>query len=106
MKRIKQGDEVIVLTGRDKRKRGRVREVLPDGRLLITGIAMVKRHTKPNPAINRQGGIVDKESPVHPSNVALFNPESGRGGKTRFVAGENGRRNRVFRLAGAKGEKS
>ena len=84
MHKIRKGDEVIVLTGKDKGKRGTVLRVLDDDRVLVENVNMVKRHTKPNPNKGVTGGIVDKEAPIHVSNVALFNPRRGKGERVGF----------------------
>lgn len=85
MRKIRRDDEVIVLTGRDRAKRGQVRKVLPDGRALVTGLNMVKRHVKPNPNINRTGGIEEREAPIHLSNLALVNPETQKAEPSKVV---------------------
>jgi large subunit ribosomal protein L24 len=74
MLKIKREDEVIVLAGKDKGKRGKVQKVLDESRLLVTGVNMVKKHTKPNPQMGVAGGIVEQEAPIQVSNVAIFNP--------------------------------
>ena len=76
MLKIKRGDEVIVIAGKDKGKRGTVDTIRKDGRLLVSGVNMVKKHTKANPQAGVQGGIIDQEAPIHASNVALFNPQT------------------------------
>ena len=84
MSRIKKGDEVIVITGKDKGRRGTVTRVLVNDRLVVEGVNVVKKHTKPNPNKGVQGGIVDKEMSIHISNVALFNPQTGKGDRVGF----------------------
>ena len=79
MNKIRKGDQVIVLTGRDKGRRGTIIRVVDAGHVLVENVNMVKRHTKPNPARNTQGGIVEKEAPLHISNVALWNPVAKKG---------------------------
>lgn len=80
MRKIRKGDEVIVTTGKNKGDRGSVVRVLADGeKVIVSNVNMVKRHTKPNPQQGVSGGIVEKEMPIHISNVALFNPETGKG---------------------------
>ena len=74
MKKIRKGDEISVLAGRDKGKRGAVLRVLDNDRVIVEGVHIVKRHTKPNPQANVPGGIIEKEAPIHISNVGLFNP--------------------------------
>jgi len=95
MKRIRKGDEVIVTTGRSKGQRGHVMRVFGD-RLMVEGVNMVKKHQKPNPAMNQGGGIVEKESTIHLSNVALFNPGTGKGDRVSFKTLEDGRKVRIF----------
>ncbi len=73
MKKIKRDDEVIVTTGKDQGKRGKVLKVQDDGRVVVSGINMIKKHTKPNPMLGTPGGIVEKEAPIQASNVAIFN---------------------------------
>lgn len=100
MHKIRTGDEVIVRAGRDKGKRGRVVRVLDDERLLVEGVNMVKRHTRPNPQRNVTGGIIDKEAPIHVSNVALYNATSGKGERVGFRTLEDGRKVRYFKQSG------
>ncbi|HEX7044890.1 MAG TPA: 50S ribosomal protein L24 [Burkholderiales bacterium] len=100
MQKIRKGDQVIVLAGRDKGKRGAVIRVLPDDRVLVEGVNMVKRHTRPNPQRNVTGGIIDKEAPIHISNVALYNPNTGKGERVGFRTLEDGRKVRYFKKSG------
>lgn len=97
MDRIKKGDEVIVTTGKDKGKRGAVRRVLVNDRVLVENINMAKRHTKPNPARGASGGIIEKEMPLHISNVAIYNPTTKKGGRVGFRTLEDGRKVRYFK---------
>ncbi|WP_024850340.1 50S ribosomal protein L24 [Hydrogenovibrio kuenenii] len=76
MNRLKKGDEIIVITGKDKGKKGSVSQVMQNGKLLVDGINLAKKHVKANPMTGDQGGIVTKEMPIDASNVALFNPET------------------------------
>lgn len=99
MKRIKKGDEVIVKTGRSKGQRGSVLQLL-DGRLLVENVNMVKRHTKADPGRNIPGGIIEKEAPIDQSNVALFNPATGKGDRVGFRTLEDGSKVRIFRSTG------
>lgn len=99
MKRIKKGDEVIVTTGRSKGQRGHVLRVLED-RLLVENVNMVKRHTRPDPGRNISGGIVEKEATIHLSNVALFNPATGKADRVSFRSLEDGRKVRIFKSTG------
>jgi len=97
MRRIKKGDEVIVTTGKDKGRRGSVIRVEDDGRVLVEGINMVKKHTKPNPNAGVAGGIVEKEMPMSGSNVMLYNPVTEKGGRVGFKVLEDGRKVRYFK---------
>ena len=97
MNRIRKGDEVIVIAGRDKGKRGSVMRVLPDGRLVVSDVNMVKRHTRPNPNRGIPGGIVEKEMPVHPSNIMLFNSQTGKGDRIGFRILQDGNKVRYFK---------
>jgi large subunit ribosomal protein L24 len=97
MKKIRKGDEVVVITGRDKGRRGTVIKVLPDDRLLVENVNMVKRHTRPNPQRGVQGGIVEKEASLHLSNVMLWNPVAKRGDRVGIRALADGRLVRFFK---------
>ena len=100
MNKIRKGDEVVVLTGRDKSRRGTVLSRVDADHVLVEGINVVKKHTKPNPMANQPGGIVDKTLPIHVSNVALFNPATGKGDRVGFKE-VDGKKVRVFRSNGA-----
>ena len=100
MKRINKGDEVIVTTGRSKGTRGHVLQILDSERLLVENVNMVKRHTKPDPGRNKQGGIVEKEASIHISNVALFNAGTGKGDRVGFKSLEDGKKVRIFKSTG------
>jgi large subunit ribosomal protein L24 len=100
MKRIRKGDEVIVTTGRSKGQRGHVLRVVGEDRLLVENVNMVKKHQKPNPAMNQAGGIVEKESPIHLSNVSLYNPGTGKGDRVGVKTLEDGRKVRIFKSTG------
>ena len=97
MQKLKRDDEVIVITGKDKGKRGKITRVLKDGRLIVSGINMVKRHTKPNPNLGRQGGIVEKEAGIQISNVAIFNPKTDKADRVGIRVDDNGDKVRVFK---------
>jgi large subunit ribosomal protein L24 len=99
MNRIRKGDQVIVIAGSDKGKKGEVVRVAGD-RVVVQNINIVKRHTKPNPQANVAGGIVEKEAPIHISNVMLLNSATGKGERIGFKVLENGRKVRVFRSSG------
>lgn len=96
MQKIRRDDEVIVIAGKDKGKRGKIQKVLADNRVVVAGINLVKRHTKPNPMSGVQGGIVEKEAPLHASNVAIFNPETNKADRVGFKV-EDGKKIRVFK---------
>lgn len=97
MKKIRKGDQVIVLTGRDRGKVGEVLQVLPDSRALVNDVNVVRRHTKPNPVKGIQGGILDKEAPIHISNLAVYNPVTKKGDRVGFRTLEDGRKVRYFK---------
>ena len=100
MNKIRKGDDVIVITGKDKGKRGTVLRVLDDDRLLVEGINRVKKHVKPNPVKGEAGGIVAKEMPIDISNVALFNPATKSADRVGFKVLEDGRKVRIFKSNG------
>ena len=100
MARIRKGDQVIVLTGKDKGKRGSVLLVLDDGHVVVEGVNRAKKHQKPNPLKGTVGGIVDKEMPLDASNVALFNPATQKADRIGYKALEDGRKVRIFRSNG------
>ena len=96
MSKIKKGDDVIVIAGKDKGKRGTVLEVI-EGRVMVENVNMVKKHTKANPAAGESGGIVDKEMPLDISNVALFNPATNKADRVGFRTLDDGRKVRYFK---------
>jgi large subunit ribosomal protein L24 len=96
MLKIKSGDEVIVTAGKDKGKRGKVDAIRKDGRLLVSGVNMVKKHQKANPQSGVAGGIIDKEAPLHASNVALFNPQTEKADRVGIRV-EDGKKVRFFK---------
>ena len=100
MAKIKRNDEVIVITGRDKGKRGKVQRVLDDGRVLVAGVNMVKRHTRANPQANTPGGILEKEASLDISNVAIVNPATGKADRIGTKLLDDGTKVRVFRSSG------
>ena len=101
MNKIRKGDEVIVLTGRDKGRRGTVLLRKDDERLIVDGVNMVKKHVKPNPLKNEMGGIIEKAMPIHQSNVAIFNPATGKADRVGVKVQADGTRIRVFKSSGA-----
>jgi large subunit ribosomal protein L24 len=100
MNKIRKGDQVIVLAGRDKGKRGVVSLRKDDSHLLVEGINLVKKHTKPNPMAGSQGGIVEKTMPIHQSNVAIFNATTGRADRVGIKVLADGSKVRVFKSSG------
>jgi large subunit ribosomal protein L24 len=100
MNRIKKGDEVIVIAGRSKGQRGHVLSVVNADRLLVENVNMVKRHTRPDPQRNVPGGIVEKEAPIHASNVALFNPVTNKADRVGIRTLDDGRKVRIFKSNG------
>ena len=101
MRRIKKGDEVIVQAGKDKGRRGTVLRVLANDKVVVENVNVVKRHTKPNPARGTSGGIVDKEMPIHVSNVMVISPDSGQRSRVGIRVLDDGRKVRVAKVDGA-----
>ena len=99
MRKIKRNDEIIVIAGRDKGKRGKVTKVLPKDKVLVGGINIVKKHQRPNPQAGVPGGIVEIEAPLHVSNVAIFNPSTKKADRVGFKV-EDGKKTRVFKSSG------
>ena len=100
MQKIRKGDEVVVIAGRDKGKRGTVLGRVGERHLLVEGVNLVKKHVRPNPMKGETGGIVDKTLPIDRSNVMLFNPATGKGDRVGVKQLEDGRKVRVFRSNG------
>jgi large subunit ribosomal protein L24 len=100
MQRIRKGDEVVVISGRDKGKRGTVLRRVDAEHLVVEGINRVKKHQRPNPMQGQTGGIVDKDMPIHISNVALFNGATQKADRVGFKVMQDGRKVRVFRSNG------
>ncbi len=100
MRKVRSNDEVVVITGKDKGRRGKVMQVLANGKVLVQGINRVKKHVKPNPNAGVQGGIVEKEMPLDASNVMLVNPTTGKGDRVGFKLLEDGKKVRVFKSNG------
>ncbi len=100
MRKIKKGDQVVVLTGKDKGKQGTVLRVIGDEKVVVENINMVKKHTKANPMRGEAGGILDMEMPLDISNVAVFNPVTGKGDRVGFKTLDDGRKVRVFKSNG------
>jgi len=99
MNRIRKGDQVIVITGKYKGQKGEVLRIAED-RVVVQNINLVKRHTKPNPQANQPGGIIEREAPIHISNVMLHNSASGKGERIGYKTLDDGRKVRVYRASG------
>ena len=99
MNRILKGDQVVVTAGKDKGKKGDVIRVAGD-KVVVSNVNVIKRHTKPNPQAGQPGGVIEREAPIHISNVMLFNPATGKGERVAFKVLEDGRKLRVFRSSG------
>jgi large subunit ribosomal protein L24 len=97
MRKLRRDDEVVIISGRDKGKRGKITRVLEDDKLIIAGINMVKRHTKANPQAGVAGGIVEKEAPIHVSNVAIFNSATSKADRVGIKVLEDGTKARIFK---------
>ena len=106
MQKIRKGDQVVVTTGREKGKRGSVLRVFETGKVLVEGINRVKKHQRPNPVKGQTGGIIDKEMPLHISNVMLVNPATGKGDRVgfRFLEAQSGAAPRKVRFFKSNGE--
>jgi len=100
MNKIRKGDQVIVTTGRDKGKRGTVAERIDEQKVIVEGINVVKKHVKPNPLKGTTGGVIDKTMPIQQSNVALFNPATGKADRVGFKILADGKKVRVFKSSG------
>ena len=99
MLKIKRDDEVIILAGKDRGKRGKVQKVLDNNKLLVSGVNVIKKHTKPNPQMGVPGGIVEQEAPIQVSNVAIFNPDTNKADRVGFkVDGDT--KVRVYKSSG------
>lgn len=100
MNKIRKGDEVIVTTGKDKGRRGTVLRVLPSDQVVVEGVGKVKKHARPNPMRGTTGGIIEKEMPIHVSNVAVFNRSTQKADRVGFKLLDDGRKVRVFKSSG------
>ena len=100
MNKIKTGDQVIVIAGKDKGKQGSVTKILTNGRCFVSGVQMVKRHTKPNPNAGIAGGVVEKESSIDISNISIFNPSTKKADKVIIQSQEDGSKKRVYKSSG------
>jgi large subunit ribosomal protein L24 len=100
MRKIRKGDQVVVISGKDKGRRGSVIEVLAGDRVLVESVNRVKRHTRPNPQVNRQGGIIEKEAPLSLSKVAIWNPSAKKADRIGFKTLADGKKVRFFKSNG------
>ena len=100
MRKIRSNDELVVITGKHKGRRGKVVQVLANNKVVVQGINRVKKHQRPNPNLGVQGGIVEKEMPLDASNVMLVNPATGKGDRVGFKLLEDGKKIRVFKSNG------
>jgi large subunit ribosomal protein L24 len=100
MNKIRKGDQVVVLTGRDKGKRGTVTKRVDDEHIVVEGVNIVKKHVKPNPMKGTTGGIVDKTMPIHQSNVAIWNPAAGKADRVGVKLLADGKKVRVYKSSG------
>ncbi len=100
MRKIRRDDQVVVITGKDRGRRGTVLRIVGEDRVVVEGANRVKKHEKPNPAKGSTGGIVEKEMPIHISNVAVFNPAIEKGDRVRIKVLDDGRKVRIFRSNG------
>ncbi len=100
MNKIRKGDEVIVITGKDKGRRGKVVSRKDESSIVVEGVNMVKKHVKPNPMKGTTGGVVDKTMPIHQSNIAIFNPASGKADRVGIKLLADGKKVRVYKSSG------
>ena len=100
MSKLRKGDDVVVLSGRDKGKRGTVLQIIENNRILVDNVNVIKKHVKPNPNRGETGGIIEKEAPIQIANVALFNPNTNKADRVGYKLLEDGRKVRVFKSDG------
>ncbi len=100
MQKIKKDDQIIVIAGKDKGKTGTVTRIRDDGRLYVSGVNMIKRHTKGNPQMGQPGGIIEKEAPLQASNIAIYNSSANKADKVGIKILEDGKKVRIFRSSG------
>lgn len=101
MRKLRTGDEVIVLTGKSNGQKGKINKVLTEkSRVVVEGLNMIKKHVRANPQAGIQGGIIEKEAPMHISNVAILNPKTGKADRVGFKVEEDGKRVRIFKSDG------
>lgn len=98
--KLRRDDEVVITAGKDKGKRGKVQRILDDGRLIVTGVQIIKKHQKPNPQLEIPGGIIEKEAPIAVSNVAIWNSEANKADRVGFKVQEDGKKVRIFKSSG------
>ncbi|CAA6801422.1 MAG: LSU ribosomal protein L24p (L26e) [uncultured Thiotrichaceae bacterium] len=101
MRKLRKGDEIVVIAGKDKGRRGSISQVLTNGKLIISGVNVAKKHVKPNPNAGIEGGIVSKEMAIDASNVMMVNPETDKGDRIGFKMNEDGMKVRIFKSNGA-----
>ena len=100
MNKIRTGDQVIVIAGKDKGKQGSITKILPNGRCYVSGVQIVKRHTKPNPNAGIAGGVVEKEASIDMSNISIYNSSTKKADKVKIKSLEDGTKVRIFRSSG------
>jgi large subunit ribosomal protein L24 len=100
MNKLKRDDQVIVITGKDKGKRGTISQLVGNDKVIVAGVNMVKRHTRPSPNQGKPGGIIEKEAAMHVSNIAIFNPESNSADRVGIQVDDDGMKKRVFKSNG------
>ena len=100
MSKLRKGDDVVVLSGRDKGKRGTVLQIIENNRILVDNVNVIKKHVKPNPNRGETGGIIEREAPIQISNVALLNPNTNKADRVGYKVLEDGRKVRVFKSDG------
>ena len=100
MSKLRKGDDVVVLSGRDKGKHGTVLQIIENSRILVDNVNVIKKHVKPNPNRGETGGIIEREAPIQISNVALFNPNTNKADRVGYKVLEDGRKVRVFKSDG------
>jgi len=100
MNKIRKGDEVVVITGKDKGRRGTVLQIFDDERVLVEGVNVAKKHQKPNPNAGVPGGIIDRDMPLDISNVLVFNPKTKKGDRVGIKVSDDGSKERIFRSTG------
>ena len=100
MSKLRKGDDIVVLSGRDKGKRGTVLQIIENKRILVDNVNEIKKHVKPNPNRGETGGIIEREAPIQISNVALFNPNTNKADRVGYKVLEDGRKVRVFKSDG------